>query len=63
MSDEYLGEQMFREEVQSTGQVWVVKGDNQNIFALELDEAGFTLPVWSGRERVVDFLTNQRLYG
>ena len=63
MTDEYLGEQMFREEVQATGEVWVVKGGNQSIYALELGETGFSLPVWSDRERVVDFLINQSLVG
>jgi len=61
MNVEYLGEQTFLQEVEATGQVWVVKGGNENIYALELDRSGLSLPVWSDRERVVEFLKNQRL--
>ena len=30
---------------------------------MELDQTGFSLPVWSNRERVVEFLKNARLVG
>ncbi len=35
----------------------------KNIYAMELDEAGLSLPVWSNRERVLEFLKNARLVG
>lgn len=63
MSVEFLGEKKFIEEVEATGQVWVARGIYKNIHALELDEAGFSIPVWSNRERVVDYLKNARLVG
>ena len=63
MTAEFLDQQMFRQEVESTGEVWVVKGEDKSIFALQLDQAGFSLPVWSGRDRVIDFLASQRLVG
>ena len=61
MTVEYLDQQMFRQEVESAGEVWVVKGGDRNLFALQLEENGLSLPVWSGRERVVDFLASQTL--
>jgi len=60
---EYLYETIFLQEVEASGQVWVAKGGNDNIYALQLDEMGFSLPIWSGRERVIDFLRNQSLIG
>ena len=59
----YLGEKQFREAVEATGQVWVARGIHNNIYAEELDETGFSLPVWSTAERVVDYLMNARLVG
>jgi len=63
MTVEYIKEIAFLQEVMATGQVWVAMGINKNIYALELDETGFSLPVWSNRERVVEFLKNARLVG
>jgi hypothetical protein len=63
MSIEYLGEKIFRDEVEAAGQVWVARGLYKNIYALEIDPTGFSLPVWSNRERVVEFLKNARLVG
>lgn len=63
MNLEYIGEHIFLQEVESTGQIWVVRGEIGNIYALELDRNGFSLPVWSGRERVDYFLNNARLIG
>ena len=63
MTVEYIKEIAFLQEVISAGEVWVARGINKNIYSLELDEAGFSLPVWSNRERVVDFLKNTRLVG
>jgi hypothetical protein len=62
MTQGTLGEQTFLQEVEAAGEVWVVKGSDENIFALQLQEAGYSLPVWSGRDRVMDFLLNERLF-
>lgn len=59
----YLGGKMFLEAIKATGQVWVAQGSHKNIYALEIDETGFSLPIWSTRERVVEFLTNARILG
>ena len=63
MKLEYLGEKIFLQEVAAVGEVWMVKGINQNVYALELDETGYSLPVWSHRARAVEYLTNARLVG
>ena len=59
----YIGETIFRVEVRSTGLVWVAKSIYNSIYSQELDETGRSLPVWSLRERVVEFLKNARLVG
>jgi len=59
----YLGEKIFLDEVKATGQVWVARGVNNNIYAVEIDKEGFSLPVWSSGERVAAFLKNARLVG
>lgn len=58
---EYIGEKIFLQELE--GEVWVAKGPHQNIYALELDETGFSLPVWSQEKRVVAYLENAMLTG
>jgi len=63
MTVEYIREMAFLQEVNAAGQVWVARGLYKNIYALEIDETGLSLPVWSNRERVVDFLVNARLVG
>ena len=63
MSIEYLGEKVFLAEVKATGQVWVARGAYHNIYALQLDREGFSLPIWSSRDKVVAFLTHARLVG
>jgi hypothetical protein len=63
MSIEYLGEKIFRDEVEAAGEVWVARGLHKNIYAVEIDPVGFSLPVWSNRERVVEFLKNAMLVG
>lgn len=63
MSVEYLGEKIFLQEIEATGQVWVARSVYANIYAMEIDEAGFSLPVWSNRERAVEYLKNARLVG
>ncbi|HEY6871767.1 MAG TPA: DUF2750 domain-containing protein [Geobacteraceae bacterium] len=56
-------EKSFLEAIKATGQVWVARGVHKNIYAVEIDETGFSLPVWSTSERVVDFLNNARILG
>ena len=63
MSIEYIREAAFLQEVRTAGELWVARGPHNNIYAEELDETGFSLPVWSNRERVVDYLKNARLVG
>ena len=63
MSVEYIREIAFLQEVKTAGLVWVARSVNNNIYALEIDKTGFSLPVWSNRERVVDYLKNARLVG
>ncbi len=63
MSIEYLGEKIFRNEVEAAGEVWVARGVHKNIYAVEIDRTELSLPVWSSRERVVEFLKNARLLG
>lgn len=63
MNVEYIREMAFLQEVKAAGQIWVARGVNKNIYALEIDQAGFSLPIWSNRERVVEFLKNARLVG
>ncbi len=63
MTIEYLGEKIFREEIEASGQVWVAKSIYNSIHTKELDRTGFSLPVWSSAERVIDYLKNARLIG
>lgn len=63
MSIEYIGEKIFLEEIAATGQVWVARSVYKNIYAIELDKTGISLPVWSTRERTVDFLKHALLVG
>lgn len=63
MNIEFIGQIVFSQEVQANGKVWVVKGRYENIYALELDAQGFSLPVWSARERAEEFLENVQVVG
>ncbi len=63
MSVEYLGEKIFLLEVEANGEVWVARGVHANVYAEEIGETGFSLPVWSLRERAVEYLRNARLIG
>ena len=63
MSVEYLAEKIFFKELVASGQLWVARSVYHNIYAVELDQHGVSLPVWSSRERVVDFLQQARLVG
>lgn len=59
----YLGEVVFLQEVEDGGQVWVARGDFRNIYAEEMSDAEVSLPVWSSRERVIEYLKNARPFG
>ena len=60
---EFIGEKIFLDELETTGEVWVARSVYKNIYAMELDQTGLSLPVWSNRERVLAFLKNARLLG
>lgn len=63
MNIEYLGEKIFLGEVEASGQVWVARSVHQNIYTEEFDASGLSLPVWSSRDKVVDYLRHARLVG
>jgi hypothetical protein len=59
----FIGEKIFLEEIEAAGEVWVARSIYKNIYAVEIDRTGFSLPVWSKRERAVEFLKNALLVG
>jgi hypothetical protein len=59
----YLGEKIFQNEVAAAGEVWVARSAYKSVYAVEVDRTGFSLPVWSNRERAVEFLKNALLGG
>ena len=63
MTIEFVGEKIFREEVEAGRQVWVARSSHQNIYLMELVRTGISLPVWSSSERVTEYLKNARLIG
>jgi hypothetical protein len=63
MGIHYLGEKIFLEEIGAGREVWVARGLYKNIYAQELNQTAISLPVWSTKERVVEFLNNARLIG
>jgi hypothetical protein len=63
MTVEYLGARIFLEESKAAGEIWVARSTLNNIYAVSIDHAGFSLPVWSSSERVGAFLKNARLIG
>lgn len=63
MSVEYIRAAAFLQEVKTAGEVWVARSIYNNIYAEEIDKTGFSLPAWSNRERVVDYLKNARPVG
>lgn len=62
MNTTFIGEFVFMQEVKAMGEVWVARGPHNNIYAVEI-ERGYSLPIWSLRERVVEFLKNALLVG
>jgi len=63
MNIEYFGERVFLDEVNDSRQVWVARSVLKNIYVMELDRTGLSLPVWSNSSRVDDFLSSARLIG
>jgi Protein of unknown function (DUF2750) len=63
MTVEFLGEKIFLQEAGAAGQLWVARSAYQSIYAVEIDREGFSLPIWSNEERVVEFLKNALLVG
>ncbi len=60
---EYIGVKRFFDDVQSTGELWVARSVYKNIYALELDKTGYSLPVWSSKEKADEFLRKARPIG
>ena len=63
MSIEYLKAFAFQQEINEAGQLWVARSINGIVHAQEIDQTGYSLPVWSNRDRVVDYLKNALLVG
>jgi len=63
VSLEFLDEKKFYVEITSTDQIWVAKGDYNNIYFLDVLPQGVCLPVWSNQEKVFDYLKNARPIG
>jgi hypothetical protein len=63
MTVEYLGARIFLDEIGAAGKIWVARSSLNSIYAVSIDRAGFSLPVWSAKERVAEFLKNALLVG
>jgi hypothetical protein len=63
MSVEYLAEKIFLEEVTTAGEVWVARGPHKNIYAQEIENYAYSLPTWSSRDRIDEYLKVTRLLG
>jgi hypothetical protein len=63
MTVEFIMAFAFFQEVNAAGRVWVARSEYKNIYAQEVGEGGYSLPVWSNRERVDDYLKNARPLG
>jgi hypothetical protein len=63
MTVEYIKAFAFFQEVNEAGRVWIARSVYKNIYAQEVEEGGYSLPIWSTRERVVDYLKNARPLG
>ena len=51
MTVEYLGARIFLDEIGAAGKIWVARSSLNSIYAVSIDRAGFSLPVWSAKER------------
>ena len=63
MTVEYLKAFAFFQEVNAAGRIWVARSIYKNIYAQEIGVGEYSLPVWSNRERVIDYLKNERPLG
>jgi hypothetical protein len=63
MTVEYLGARIFLDEIGATGEIWVARSSLNSIYAVSIDRAGFSLPVWSSSGRSAEYLRNARLVG
>lgn len=63
MSIEYLGAKIFLDEINQTEQLWVARNEFRKIYAVEIEQHNFSLPVWSDSDKVSEYLTNARLIG
>ena len=63
MTVEYFGEKIFLDEVEASQQVWVARNNLQMVYTEDFDRKGFSLPVWSNQERVIEYLRNALLVG
>lgn len=60
---EYIKTFAFFQEVNAAGRVWVARSVYRNIYAHEIGMGEYSLPVWSTKERVVEYLKNARPVG
>jgi Protein of unknown function (DUF2750) len=63
MTVEYLGARIFLDETGAAGEIWVARSSLGSIYAVSIDRAGFSLPVWSSSGRAAEYLKNARLVG
>ncbi len=63
MTVEYIKAFAFLQEVNAAGRLWVARSVYKNIYAQEVGDGEYSLPVWSTKERVVEYLKNARPLG
>ena len=63
MTVEYLGARIFLDEIGTAREIWVARSSLNSIYAVSIDRAGFSLPVWSSSGRSAEYLRNARLVG
>jgi len=56
MSLEFLGVKPFLAEIESTGEVWVARGQHRDIHAQEIENYAYSLPAWSSEARSAAYL-------
>jgi len=61
MSVAYLGEKIFLQEILAGGEVWVARGLHKYIYTQEIENYSLSLPAWSTREKIAEFLKITRL--
>lgn len=60
---EYIGVKIFFEEAAAAGEIWIAQGIYKNIYAQEIENYAYSLPAWSNRERIDEYLKIKRLGG